>query len=123
MNEAEPPSPVAEKAGGLVLLAAAAAMVKVGVLDPIQSTAVGASVEPVVRKGIVLAPLCFVLGVALLALPHNTVWRFLSHPSLRNPDTERITARGAALIVATLLPGLALYLWLEAHLAALALRA
>lgn len=118
----EPPSALAEKVGGVVLLGCGTALAKLAIVDPLSYADAGASNVPVTVKGTVLVPSCFLLGAGLFVLPHDTVWRFLSRPALRHPETHRVAPLGVALIGAVLLPGLALYGWLEWKLAALGYR-
>ena len=107
----EPPNESSQRLGGGVLLACGALLLKVGVLDPITRAEQHASDVQTSDLGALLVPLCFVLGLCLLTLPHGAVWSFLSRPTLLDRATQRPTALGWGLLVAVLLPGAALCAW------------
>lgn len=109
----DPPSLLAEKIGGLMLLLSGAAITKVSVVDPLLAASRGAGEITTAGIGVVLLPVIVALGAALLFRPHNTVWNLLSRPTLRDPETQRLTQRGWALLVVALLPGIALFAWLR----------
>lgn len=111
-----PPSGFKEKVGGAALLACGALLLKVSVVNPLAEAAQGGSHVSYSGKGVVLVPGLLLLGACLLVLPTNSVWRFLSRPSLRDPATNRATPLGWGVIVLFFAPGLVLYVWMQKRL-------
>lgn len=108
-----PPNAIAEKVGGIVLLAAGVLLLKLGVLDPLEQARARAFDVSTSTASSLVAPFALILGACLLLLPPRSVWNFLSRPSLRDPRTQKLTRKGYLLVVAVLTPGLLLYGWLE----------
>ena len=108
-----PPSAAAEKVGGAVLLGVGALLLKLSAITPLEQARARAPEIDHSTTASVLAPLALTLGAALLLLPPRTVWNVLSRPSLRDPRTQKLTAKGWLLLVAVLTPGLVLYAWLR----------
>jgi hypothetical protein len=119
------------RTSALLLLGAGAFFVKFGYFDVLREAqkhaeAVAASNNPIfvapvflaTTKVLIFAPAFLVIGLVLLVTgaPSETgvIGRLLSRP-----EDGEIAPLGIALLLATLFPGIALYLWLEHRLALL----
>jgi hypothetical protein len=85
-----------EKLGAVGLIGIAVLLFKLGLIDTLAAAEAGDSTLSI-SKGVVIAPAAFVLGTCVLVSGADSVRRFLSRPSLRDPNTQRLTPGGGRL--------------------------
>jgi hypothetical protein len=107
------------RAGGVALAACGAFLLKTGFFDVLRDAEAGAAHVSTSMKAVLVAPAFMMFGLLLMVIgaPGDGGSGIGRH--FTNAADRKLKPLGWVLAIATLLPGLVLYLWLDSRLSAL----